>query len=433
MASIGNYTRYVNPYVVVGGNEQVTKHYFSGTDRIVSRLSGSVSNFVDSTNLVDQHLTDLETRQTNDITLIFDEFGLGAVNISNQRADSGDCEVQGSCASTLYFFHPDHLGSSTFLSDETGQAYQFLLYLPWGESMAEQKAGGYGTPYKYTGKELDEEIGMYDYGARFYDPSISLWTSVDPLTEKYPSYSAYNYVMGNPIRYIDPDGMKVDSPDWEKKKHADGRITYTAEAGDSALSLYQQHGEKDGFTAAQANEMVEGCLGENYCTKEGQLNSRVEIDDVLTIYSDPEPALENISQPEPTQESEVPNFGIIGDLTGANAVMQDMDYALDVYEAEGLMPYIYAQMAIAHKEIGSGAMGRSLRNRVGRTRSSSVGRVRTTNSKSSRVPRSRSLVPVVRVSGQNRTIQTGSRGGKYYINGNGNKTYLNRDGTKRTP
>lgn len=110
------------------------------------------------------------------------------------------------------FFHPDHLGSSTFLSDESGQAYQFLLYLPWGESMAEQKAGGYTTPYKYTGKELDEEIGMYDYGARFYDPSISLWTSVDPLTEKYPSFSAYNYVMNNPIKYIDPDGKEVDDP-----------------------------------------------------------------------------------------------------------------------------------------------------------------------------------------------------------------------------
>jgi len=51
---------------------------------------------------------------------------------------------------------------------------------------------------------------MYDYGARFYDPSISLWTSVDPLTEKYPDHSAYNYVMNNPIRYIDPDGKQVD-------------------------------------------------------------------------------------------------------------------------------------------------------------------------------------------------------------------------------
>ena len=111
------------------------------------------------------------------------------------------------------YYLRDHLGSSSFISDESGQAYQFLLYLPWGETMAEQKAGDWSTPYKYTGKELDEEIGMYDYGARFYDPSISLWSSVDPLTEKYFTHSAYNFVMNNPIMYVDPDGRSVDKID----------------------------------------------------------------------------------------------------------------------------------------------------------------------------------------------------------------------------
>lgn len=75
-------------------------------------------------------------------------------------ADPSDCEVLGNCASRLYYLHSDHLGSSSFLSDGSGQAYQFLLYLPWGETMAEQKAGGWEIPYKYTGKELDTEIGM---------------------------------------------------------------------------------------------------------------------------------------------------------------------------------------------------------------------------------------------------------------------------------
>ena len=208
MASIGNYTIYVGPHFVIGANGQVTKHYYSGTERIVSRLSGVAADFREGTDLSGPHIASVTASQNKEIANIFDEFGLGTVNVTNMPTDPGDCEVACTCASTLYFFHPDHLGSSSFLSDATGQAYQFLLYLPWGESMAEQKAGGWATPYKYTGKELDEEIGMYDYGARFYDPTISLWTSVDDLAA-HPNQvdkSPYAYAWNNPIVYNDPDG-----------------------------------------------------------------------------------------------------------------------------------------------------------------------------------------------------------------------------------
>jgi RHS repeat-associated protein len=60
--------------------------------------------------------------------------------------------------------------------------------------------------YLYNGKELVEGIGLYDYGARWYDPVVGRWTSVDPLAGKMPGWSPYNYVMGNPIRLVDPDG-----------------------------------------------------------------------------------------------------------------------------------------------------------------------------------------------------------------------------------
>ena len=62
------------------------------------------------------------------------------------------------------------------------------------------------TPYLFNAKEFDEETGMYYYGARYYEPRLSLWMSVDPLQEKYLNISTYCYAANNPIKFIDSDG-----------------------------------------------------------------------------------------------------------------------------------------------------------------------------------------------------------------------------------
>ena len=65
------------------------------------------------------------------------------------------------------------------------------------------------TPYLFNAKEFDEETGMYYYGARYYEPRLSLWMSVDSLQEKYPNISTYCYAANNPIKFIDSDGRKL--------------------------------------------------------------------------------------------------------------------------------------------------------------------------------------------------------------------------------
>lgn len=64
-------------------------------------------------------------------------------------------------------------------------------------------------PYKFNGKELDQETGLYYYGARYMNPVTSLWYGVDALAEKYPSIGGYVYCVGNPIKCVDLDGKAV--------------------------------------------------------------------------------------------------------------------------------------------------------------------------------------------------------------------------------
>jgi RHS repeat-associated protein len=95
-----------------------------------------------------------------------------------------------------YFYHPDHLGSTSYITDASGEVYQHLEYFAFGETFVEEHSNTNRTPYLYNGKvgaqrksrllagELDEETGLYYYGARYYDARTSVWLSVDPLAGK---------------------------------------------------------------------------------------------------------------------------------------------------------------------------------------------------------------------------------------------------------
>ena len=115
----------------------------------------------------------------------------------------------------------DHLGNiRVYFTDANGdgtvdftntEVLQTLNYYPFGmniEGFDGVDNIPVNQPYQYNGKE-QLLGGMYDYGARLYDPMIGRWTSVDPLAVDYPGWSPYNYVMGNPIIFIDPDGRNT--------------------------------------------------------------------------------------------------------------------------------------------------------------------------------------------------------------------------------
>ena len=132
-----------------------------------------------------------------------------------------------------YYYHRDHLGSTTLITNESGEVVQRVEYLPTGETYIEQQDTSWVSPYKFNGrsalrdafflrcttkasklerrakrgkKELDEETGLYYYGARYYDPLLSLWLGTDPMQEKYPEVSTYSFCHNNPVNRIDLNG-----------------------------------------------------------------------------------------------------------------------------------------------------------------------------------------------------------------------------------
>ncbi|MDY0216959.1 MAG: RHS repeat-associated core domain-containing protein, partial [Bacteroidales bacterium] len=109
----------------------------------------------------------------------------------------------------IFFYHKDHLGSSTQISDRDANIIHHIEYMPSGEQFSEQR-DNWATPYKFNSKELDAETGLYYYGARYYTPEIGIWLSVDPMSDERPSLSPYNYCQLNPVMRVDPSGMLDD-------------------------------------------------------------------------------------------------------------------------------------------------------------------------------------------------------------------------------
>ncbi|PIF33170.1 RHS repeat-associated protein [Flavobacterium sp. 9] len=117
------------------------------------------------------------------------------------------------------FQYKDHLGNvrANYTKNPATQVLEIIdenNYYPFGLThVSFMNVPQSNNKYKYNGKELqDESIGgnqlnLYDYGARNYDPALGRWMNIDPLAEKYFHASTYAYVCNDPVNFIDPDGM----------------------------------------------------------------------------------------------------------------------------------------------------------------------------------------------------------------------------------
>ena len=106
-----------------------------------------------------------------------------------------------------YYNLKDHLGSVRVTVDEAGEVVNNDDYYPFGAIMPGRSQVYLDAKYRFTGKERDTETGYDYFGARYYDSRIGRWLQVDPLADKYPEWSPYNYALNNPVKLIDPNGM----------------------------------------------------------------------------------------------------------------------------------------------------------------------------------------------------------------------------------
>ena len=117
-----------------------------------------------------------------------------------------------------FFYHSDHLGSTSYITDDHANITQYDAYLPYGELLVDEHSSSEELPYKFNGKQFDEETGLYYYGARYLNPVTSLWYGVDPLVEKYASMGGYVYTLDNPVKLVDTDGRIVNYPKNQRTK-----------------------------------------------------------------------------------------------------------------------------------------------------------------------------------------------------------------------
>ena len=119
----------------------------------------------------------------------------------------------------VYYYHPNHLSSSMYVTDAQQSVVQSFLYAPYGDIISEYNTHAMGEAfpkYSFNAKELDEETGMYYYEARYYAPPTFI--SRDPLMSEKPWLTPYHYCSNNPVGKVDPSGMMDD---WYQSKDGD--------------------------------------------------------------------------------------------------------------------------------------------------------------------------------------------------------------------
>ncbi len=210
-------TVYPNQFWVMRNSRIGTKHIYVGETRIASKITPAAGISTD-----DDLLNDMLGRWMDHRSDEGDEHAQNVDMNPHYRVPSTLPEGGTPETNFLYFYHPDHLASTQYVTDRDGELYQHVQYFPSGETWVEQHASTERLPYLFTSQEIDRETDLYYFGARYYDPRIGTWLSTDPAAPELMSgegygggiylsaqLNSYAYAANNPVRLFDPDGQQI--------------------------------------------------------------------------------------------------------------------------------------------------------------------------------------------------------------------------------
>ncbi|MCQ2270346.1 MAG: hypothetical protein MJZ52_03845 [Bacteroidales bacterium] len=206
---LDNPTLYPSPYIVVT-RKGYTKHYYAENERIASRIGGGGIKEID-TPIVEWEVVRKKALDLNCTHLkkVLECLRRPDVSIKNTLKDIYKYKNIVNQEKDCYWYHPDHLGSSSWITFSDGKAVQHLHYLPWGENFVDQRSTGWNARFTFSAKERDVETGLSYFGSRYYSSDLSIWLSVDPMASKYPGLSPYIYCANNPVKLVDPNGEEI--------------------------------------------------------------------------------------------------------------------------------------------------------------------------------------------------------------------------------
>lgn len=221
------------------------------------------------------------------------------------RNMAANCEINCYMFTEVYWCHPDYLGNTEYVSDIGGFIYQHFYYTPFGEALISQHANTcrYDTEFWFNGKEQYPELqgaaitrnnydtnntlqsrihlkskqdyeqtGLCYYGARYYEPRVSVWLSVDPHYFNYSNWTPYHYAINNPENVINPD--ERDTVDISLNNNGFWEISNTQTAeGDDVFRVYH-NGETSSYTINEGD----------YGDRVNMLNLELTDDYALGVY-----------------------------------------------------------------------------------------------------------------------------------------------------